>query len=174
MKKVLSCLVILICFVFVLSLSSADATYVGSAKCKMCHKSEKQGKQYPIWQGVKHSQSIKALSTEKAAAIAQKRGIECSPAESPKCLKCHATLYEKAPQIKDEGVTCEVCHGPGSAYKKMSVMKDHAKAAQNGLVEYGSPDKIKEQCLTCHASAHDKPFDFDAAWAKIKHYKPKG
>jgi len=28
--------------------------------------------------------------------------------------------------------------------------------------------------LTCHANAHDKPFDFSTAWEKVKHPKPEG
>ena len=58
----------------------------------------------------------------------------------PRCLKCHAPLADKAPELKAEGVTCEVCHGPGSDYKKLNIMKDKAAAAKNGLILYGSPD----------------------------------
>ena len=55
-----------------------------------------------------------------------------------------------------------------------SVMKDKAEAVKAGLVLYGSPDKIKAHCLTCHANAHETAFDFDASWGKIKHPIPKG
>jgi hypothetical protein len=96
-----------------------------------------------------------------------------NPTESPDCLKCHAPLFEKSPEIKEEGVTCEVCHGPGSAYKKLSVMKSREESAKNGLILYGSLDAIKKQCLTCHDMAHEKPFDFEASWKKIKHPIPE-
>ena len=52
-------------------------------------------------------------------------------------------------------------------------MKNHEESVKNGLIEYSSPETIKKQCLTCHENPHDKPFDFKAAWGKIKHYKPK-
>jgi hypothetical protein len=152
-------------------LSSQTFTYVGSAKCAVCHKTETQGQQYPIWQGTKHSQSFAALSSPQAAENAKAANVQ-NPVESPDCLKCHAPLYEKAAELKAEGVTCEVCHGPGSDYKKLNIMKDVALAKQNGLIIYDTQDAIKKQCLTCHANAHGKSFDFATAFEKIKHNKP--
>jgi hypothetical protein len=152
-------------------LSSQTFTYVGAAKCAICHKTETQGKQYPIWQGTKHSQSFAALSSPQAAEYAKQENAP-NPTESPACLKCHAPLYEKAAELKTEGVTCEVCHGPGSEYKKLNIMKDQALAKQNGLIVYDNPEAIQKQCLTCHANAHGKSFDFATAVEKIKHNKP--
>ena len=172
MKRVILGMIILVCFVFTLNMFSADATYVGSGKCKMCHKSEKSGKQFPLWQERKHSKAFSALTSEKAVDDAKKKGMDVAPADNPECLKCHSPLYEKAPELKEEGVTCEACHGAGSAYKKMSTMKDHAKAVAAGMIDYSSADAVKNMCLTCHEKAHDKPFDFDAAWAQVKHAKP--
>ena len=154
MKKILSILMVLACCVFVLNLFAAEFTYSGAGKCKMCHKSEKQGEQFPKWEAGKHSKTLAALSSEKAAAVASEMGVSGTPADSPECLKCHGPLYEKAPELKAEGVSCEVCHGPGSDYKKMSVMKDHAEAVKNGMTEYGSEDAIKKQCLTAMRRMH--------------------
>ena len=172
MKKSFYILLAIITLIFVSILFSQDFTYVGAAKCKMCHKSEKQGQQFPLWESRKHSKSFSALSSDKAKEIAQAAGVD-NPAESPKCFKCHAPLSEKAAELKEEGVGCEACHGPGSAYKKMTVMKDHAESVKNGLIDYGSPDVIKKQCLSCHENAHGTTFDFDAAWEKVKHPRPK-
>jgi hypothetical protein len=154
--------------VFALALWSQTPTYVGAAKCQICHRSEKQGQQYPIWEMSNHSKSFAALSSPQAAQNAQALGV-AKPAEDPKCLKCHAPLYEKTSELKAEGVSCEVCHGPGSEYKVLSIMKDKNEAIKNGLKLYGSPDAIKAFCLTCHENAHGKSFDFAAAWDKIKH-----
>lgn len=150
-----------------------DHSYVGAQMCKICHRTEKQGRQYPIWEQSKHSQAFAALSSPGAAEKAKAAGVTVNPAESPDCLKCHAPLYEKAPQLKDQGVTCEVCHGPGSDYKSLSVMKDKAEAVKKGLILYASPDAIKAQCMKCHENAHNMPFDFTTAWPKIKHSIPK-
>jgi hypothetical protein len=170
MKKVALLAVILVSL-FVLLLLSQESTYVGASKCQICHKTESQGQQYPIWQRSKHSTSLAALSLPEAASIAQGAGVQ-NPLESPVCLKCHAPLFEKAPELKAESVTCEVCHGPGSEYKKLSIMKDRAAAVQNGLLVYESQEATRQQCLTCHENAHGVSFDFAAAYDKIKHPKP--
>jgi hypothetical protein len=172
MNKVIAISIFILGFIFVTGLFSQDFTYVGAAKCKMCHRSEKQGQQFPLWEASKHSKSYSALTSDKGKEVAQGACID-NPAESPKCLTCHAPLAEKAPELKEEGVGCETCHGPGSAYKKMSIMKDHAEAVKNGMTEYSSPEAIKKQCLSCHENAHGKAFDFDAAWEKVKHSRPE-
>ncbi len=158
-------------FIFVAVSTSQDATYVGSKKCEICHKTEKQGKQYPLWEASAHSKTVAALSAPEAAEAAKALGVD-NPSEDPKCLKCHAPFAELAPDFKAEGVGCEVCHGAGSAYKKLSVMKDQAEAAKNGLVLYENPDAIKAQCLKCHENPHGESFDFAAAWEKFKHPVP--
>jgi hypothetical protein len=173
MKKIWLVLIIVLTLVLLVSLFSEEFTYVGADKCKICHKTDKQGKQHPIWEESKHSKSFAALSSEQAQQTAKDAGIEQIPADSPKCLACHAPLFDKAAELKEEGVTCEVCHGPGSAYKKLSIMKNQEEAVQNGLILYGSPDAIKKQCLSCHENAHNKPFDFEAKWEKIKHPRPE-
>lgn len=172
MKKALLLMVIVISIVFISRLFSQEFTYVGAEKCKICHRTAKQGEQFPKWEASKHSKSIQALTTDQAKEIAQQAGVE-NPSESEKCLRCHGPLFKKAPELKEEGVTCEICHGPGSAYKKLSIMKNKEEAKKNGLILYGSQDNIKKQCLTCHENAHEKPFDFSVAWEKIKHPKPE-
>jgi len=164
--------IILITVILIAFLFSQEITYVGAAKCKICHKTEKQGKQFPLWEESKHSKSFAALSSEEAPAKAQEMGVE-NPCESPKCLKCHAPLSEKAADFKDEGVTCEVCHGQGSAYKKRSVMKSREESVKNGLIVYDTPEAKKEWCLTCHKDAHGTSFDFEASWERIKHPVPE-
>jgi hypothetical protein len=171
MKRALA-LLALVVLVLAVALFGDDFTYVGAQKCMLCHKSEAQGRQYVIWEGTKHAKSLEALTSPNAAEAAKAMGVE-KPAEDPRCLKCHAPLADKAPELKAEGVSCETCHGPGSAYRKLNVMKDKAEAVKNGLVLYGSPEAIKAQCLKCHENPHGKSFDFASFWEKIKHPVPQ-
>jgi hypothetical protein len=69
------------------------------------------------------------------------------------------------------GVQCETCHGPGSEYKKMSIMKDKQQALANGLIIH---DVGAEFCKSCHNSDSPtfKSFDYETYWAKIKHTNP--
>jgi len=167
MKRAFLIIIISVGIIFITNLFSQEFTYVGASKCKICHKTEKRGKQFLIWEESGHSKSFTALTSDKAKADAP------DAPDNPKCLKCHSPLSEKAAELKEEGVGCEVCHGSGSAYKKLSIMKSTEESIKNGLIAYDSPDAIKKQCLTCHENAHEKTFDFNAAWAKIKHSVPK-
>ncbi len=171
MKKLVCLIGILVIFT-PLMLKSQEFTYIGAGKCKICHKTEKQGKQFLIWEESKHSKSFAALSSSEAPARAQEMGVE-NPTESPKCLKCHAPLFEKAPEFKEEGVSCEVCHGPGSAYKKLKVMKSREESVKNGLTVYDTPELRKAWCSTCHSDAHGTPFDTEASYKKIIHPVPE-
>jgi hypothetical protein len=80
------------------------------------------------------------------------------------CLKCHAT----GGTADHPGVQCEACHGPGSDYKSMKVMKDHDASVAAGLVV---PDEAT--CKGCHEGApHEQAaFDYAAATAKGQHEK---
>jgi hypothetical protein len=167
MKKVFLISIAGIFVISIISLFSQEFTYVGAGRCKICHKTKKQGRQFPLWEKRKHSKSFAALTTEEV-----KVKVPDAP-ENPECLKCHVPLFEKNTEFKEEGVTCEVCHGPGSAYKKLSVMKSREESAKNGLILYGSAEAIKKQCLTCHDMAHEMPFDFEGAWEKVKHPIPE-
>ncbi len=163
--------VVLIAGGLVLFVAAQEFTYVGAAKCQICHRTEKQGRQYPIWEAGLHSKSFTALSTPQAADVAKSMNVS-NPAENAVCLGCHSPLAAKAPELKAEGVTCEVCHGPGSEYRKLNIMKDPAAAAKSGLITYPDKAAIQAQCLKCHQNAHGRAFDFNAAWEKVKHPVP--
>jgi hypothetical protein len=163
------------------SVSSKNAgsfKYVGVSKCVTCHKTDAQGKQFDIWQNSKHSQAWKTLQTEAADKIAKDKGFTTKAAETPQCIKCHVLGKDIVPDelaesfVKEDGVQCESCHGPGSEYKAMSVMKDKQKAIDNGLNVPSDKDKF---CTNCHnpESPSYKEFKFDEMWEKIKHFKPK-
>ena len=152
--------------------------YVGVQMCAPCHKTEKQGKQYDIWKGSKHAEAFHALETPSADSIARAKGLKTAAKESPECLRCHVTGYaveakSVATAIKPtDGVQCETCHGPGSNYKSLSVMKDRQKAIAAGLTIFKDDPKL---CTKCHnaESPTFKGFKYDEYWSKIKHPLPK-
>ena len=140
--------------------SNADFEYIGASKCKMCHNKPPKGEQYNKWAEGPHANAMKSLKGDEA--------------KDPKCLKCHSTAAAIDPDLNagikvEEGVSCESCHGPGSDYKSMTIMKDRAKAMENGLVV---PDE--KVCKTCHneQSPTFKGFDFKEYSAKIAHPDP--
>jgi excinuclease UvrABC ATPase subunit len=144
----------------------------------MCHKTEKQGKQFSIWKESKHSKAFETLKTELAAKVSKDKGFSIPATENPECLRCHASGYNVEPSLLgkkfkiEDGVQCETCHGPGSEYKDMKVMKDRNLAIQKGLLVF---ENIENHCITCHnvESPTYIGFNFEEAWEKIKHPVPK-
>lgn len=155
--------------------------YTGVRKCVKCHETEKTGNQYDIWQGSKHSLAWYSLLTPKADNIAKDMGFNTKASQTPQCIKCHVlgkdinyNELQTTFNIED-GVQCETCHGPGSRYSFLPIMKDKEWAGEFGLIIH----KEKEQfCISCHNS--DSPtynsslnkFDYDRFWEKIKHPLP--
>ncbi|SYZ73032.1 putative YVTN beta-propeller repeat-containing protein [Candidatus Zixiibacteriota bacterium] len=124
----------------------AKHTYVGASKCMMCHKKDNV---YPTWLESKHAKAWDSLKPEEQ--------------KDEKCVACHSTGKNAAGEMLT-GVQCEACHGPGSDYMKMSVMKDKKLALEAGLI---MPDE--KVCKKCHENvpaqfASKEPFDF----AKMK------
>ncbi|MEN3045869.1 MAG: cytochrome c family protein [Candidatus Hydrothermales bacterium] len=141
--------------------------YVKNTVCKMCHKAEARGKQWEIWENSAHAKAFETLKTEKSKEIAKKMGIN-DPLTSEKCLTCHNGWDG------EEAVGCQDCHGPGSEYKSMQVMK----AVYEGKIkpsEVGMIEPNEEFCKKCHnpESPTYKEFKFKEFFEKIKHPVPK-
>ncbi len=161
-------------FFMISMLSAQPYSYIGVAKCKMCHNTEKSGFQYKIWSESLHSKAFATLSNEKSMEYAKKNNI-ADPTKDAKCLKCHSTAAGVDKNLIEtitiqEGVSCESCHGPGSGYKTMTIMKDKNLAIKNGLL---IPDQ--KTCEKCHNKDNPffKPFDYATAVKKIAHPIPK-
>ena len=181
MKTIRFSLVALFCFtlltVLVTAQAKSDNKVVGIKACAPCHKAEKSGNQFGVWQKSKHAEAFNVLKTPKADEIAKAKGLKKPAAESPECLECHtmtgdAAKFDKTFDAKD-GVQCESCHGAGSAYKSMATMKDKAKSIAAGMTEFKDEAAIEAKCKTCHndKSPTFKEFKFKESWAKIKHAK---
>jgi len=153
---------VLVAYSFV---SSATYTYVGINGCKMCHKGASKGEVFEKWEKTPHAKAFETLKAKKEE-------------KNPKCLECHVTGFGStgykvgdANAAKFEGVQCEACHGPGSAYKSLSIMKDKKQSMANGLIE---PNEAL--CKKCHnpKSPTFKGFKFAEAVKKIDHnYRKK-
>jgi len=153
--------------------AAADVpVFVGAFKCRDCHRTERQGKQLGIWESSNHALSFSNLRSAAAGPVAKAAGIAGPPEKNPACLKCHAPLSEIAPALAAEGVTCEVCHGAGSNYRKLAIMMNRDKAVANGLIVFESIEAVKTRCLECHVTDHGRPWEFETAWDAIGHYIP--
>ena len=181
--SVLSLAIVLMAFTYGESPVSKDGNkYIGAKKCGMCHKKDKTGNQLEKWEKGPHAKAFAQLATAEAKEIAKANGVE-DPQKDAKCLKCHSTgQYEGAEVDKsfkvEDGVQCEACHGPGSEYKSMKTMKDHAASVAAGMTDFTVEEALQETCAKCHedAAVHatNKDFDFKGNWEKISHMIPKG
>jgi hypothetical protein len=113
-------------------------SYVGDNKCKICHKDE-----HTSWLTTVHAKAMDKLKPEEKTKA--------------DCLGCHTTGTDSTGMVL-EGVQCESCHGPGSAYKTKTIMQDKKKSIEMGMTE-----PTKEVCIKCHneKSPTFKGFDFD-------------
>ncbi len=107
-----------------------------------------------------------------------------------KCLGCHTTGYglpggyaipadgdkRAARKMKNfQGVGCEMCHGPGSAYVKIfeEIDKTQRKYTLQELRSVGLHKAEKVMCLACHNDKSptinaDDPFDYEKIMAQEK------
>lgn len=162
-----------------ISRSQSKFKYVGVNTCiGACHKTEAQGNQLEIWRNSKHSNAFIALQNDRADSIALSKGFLAPAAESQQCVKCH-TLGKNIDESellnsfdKSQGVQCESCHGPGSQYRKNSVMKNKDYAVSKGLIIHSEKEKF---CIQCHNEESPTYFEFnyDPMWEMIAHPKPK-
>lgn len=155
---------------------SAEPHYIGSDKCaKMCHKGEKKGAQYEHWQKGGHAKAFTTLASPESKEVATRVGIKGDPQKAPECLRCHVTAYGVDKELIDstctynEGIGCEGCHGPGSEYRKLSIMKDHKLSVAAGLIEQN-----EVSCSKCHnkESPNYKPLKFPEDFKKVSHPIP--
>ena len=136
------------------ALTAQDFDYIGAAKCKMCHKS-----QYKTWSTKSHAKAYEVLGSDEAKATAKALKLG-DPQKEPQCLKCHTAAGHSPDAVlgkkysNEDGVTCEACHGPGSVYKKKTIMKDREKAIASGLTI-----PTEEVCRKCH---NDESPNWDA------------
>jgi len=119
------------------SLQTGEFEYVGSEKCRLCHVDV-----YKSWLKTSHASASGRL-TEMSL-----HGTECA--------ECHTTgTARDGEDLLNVG--CEACHGPGSEYRKMRVMKDPIKAHELGL-------RIQSEivCIRCHNDRceHFDGFDY--------------
>jgi nitrate/TMAO reductase-like tetraheme cytochrome c subunit len=162
--------------------SAADYKYTGVKDCGRCHKKELMGNQLAAWKKGDHSKAFETLKSEEAVKIAKERGMSTAPHESDDCVRCHATAHgleasqiHKKPLKLSDGVQCESCHGPGSAFRKKKTMSDRDKALAAGMWEPGKDEKICTECHNQDSPTWDeaKGFDYEAMKKKIAHKIPE-
>jgi len=115
----------------------------------------------------KHSRAYQALTGDVGERIARILKLNAKAEDSPRCLVCHA-LYI-APEQRgrvfeiSEGVSCENCHGPASAWLGPHTTRDwpHEKSLSLGMHDTRNVIHRTEKCLECHLGTREKFVDHE-------------
>jgi Cytochrome c554 and c-prime len=151
--------------------------YIGPGSCSAtsCHGSVKPvadsrilQNEYSTWiLQDKHSHAYQALTGDIGERMARILKLGAKAEESPKCLACHA-LYTTPEQRgrpfeMSDGVSCESCHGPASAWLGPHTTRDwpHEKSVAIGMRDTRNVIHRSELCLECHLGTKGKFVDHE-------------
>jgi len=151
--------------------------YIGPGSCAAtsCHGSVKPvagsrilQNEYSTWIiKDKHSRAYQALTGDVGERMARILKLGTKAEESPKCLTCHAlyTTPEQRGRAFEiaEGVSCENCHGPASAWLGPHTTRDwpHEKSVALGMRDTRDVIHRTEKCLECHLGTKEKFVDHE-------------
>jgi Cytochrome c554 and c-prime len=151
--------------------------YIGPGSCAAtsCHGSVKPvagsrilQNEYSTWiLQDKHSRAYQALTGEVGERMARILKLGAKAEESPKCLTCHA-LYTTPEQRGrafeiSEGVSCENCHGPASAWLGPHTTRSwpHEKSVALGMTDAPNVIHRAGKCFECHLGTKNKFVDHE-------------
>jgi hypothetical protein len=180
----------------VLAAGPQDATRetLGQARCAQCHDHQDENR---WWLKDRHRAAADPLISRDSSylRVADRYRIttERALASDGPCAVCHATVPAGAGSRPiSEGVSCERCHGPASAWLEVHDdddpifgrdRKGFVEALKLGLRDLENLDVRANVCMSCHyitegklvAAGHTsgKDFDYARGMSKIRHWKDR-
>lgn len=156
--------------------AATPVQYVGAGGCSApaCHGSVRPMTQTRIWQNEystwvtqdKHSRAYTMLSGPVATRMAKILGLPAATT-APKCLACHAIDAAASQRARtfdiSDGVSCESCHGPASAWlgPHTTVGWTHEQSVKLGMYDTRDIVQRTERCLECHLGTKNKYVDHE-------------
>src|SRR5213082_185157 len=151
--------------------------YIGPGSCAAtsCHGSVKPiagsrilQNEYSTWiLQDKHSRAYQALTSEVGERMATILKLGSKAEEAPKCLACHALYITPEQRGRafeiSEGMSCENCHGPASAWLGPHTTRSwqHEKSVALGMYDTRNVIHRTEKCLECHLGTRNKFVDHE-------------
>jgi hypothetical protein len=114
----------------------------------------------------KHAKATEVLANPVSVRMARILGLPRADT-APKCLACHSLDVSADQRARtftaNEGVSCEACHGPASAWLGPHTTRGwtHAQSVQLGMYDTKDVAKRTERCLTCHLGTAEKFVDHE-------------
>ena len=151
--------------------------YVGVASCvnSGCHGATQplnasrvlQNEYYTWLNNDNHARAYNILFSDRSARIARNMRLKKRAYEEKVCLDCHTTnvpanLIEGAID-KEDGVQCEVCHGPAGGWRAEHTMEGwtHAQSVARGMIDLADVPVRAHTCDRCHLGNHEKEVDHE-------------
>ena len=150
--------------------SASVSKYIGPGSCSAtaCHGGVQPRNvtrvlqnEYSTW-AVQDSHAKAYRSLENSVSQRMGRILGLNPASSQRCLTCHALNVSAGMKGREfdlsEGVSCESCHGPASAWLGPHTVKSwtHEQSLQLGMLDLRSLSRRSENCLDCHLGTAEK------------------
>jgi Cytochrome c554 and c-prime len=153
---------------------SAGYTGPGSCSSPSCHGGVQARDQSTVLQNEystwvvrdKHAHAFSNLTNQVGTRIAKIMGLP-SPDTAPRCLACHALDVPADQRARTfdltDGVGCENCHGPASAWLGPHTTRGwkYEKSIELGLYDTRDLVKRSEKCLSCHLGTSEKMVDHE-------------
>jgi hypothetical protein len=162
------------------ALSTQDSTpgkYLGATNCSNsgCHGSTQsldathvlQNEYYTWLNSDRHAQAYNVLFNDRSARIAKNMRLKKRAYEEDVCLDCH-TSNIPAQQIAgnidvEDGVQCEVCHGPASGWRAGHTEEGwtHAQSVARGMIDLRDVSVRAHTCQRCHLGSDQREVDHE-------------
>jgi cytochrome c554/c'-like protein len=156
--------------------SNEPSKYTGPGSCSSpsCHggvqardETTVQQNEYSTWVvRDKHAHAFINLTNPVGTRIAKIMGLG-KPDEAARCLACHAldVPVDQRARTFDltDGVGCENCHGPASAWLGPHTTRgwNYDKSRELGMYDTRNLVTRTEKCLTCHLGTPEKTVDHE-------------
>jgi len=123
--------------------------------------------EYSVWVvRDKHAHAFENLTNPVGTRVAKIMGLP-SPDTAPRCLACHALDVPADMRARTfdltDGVGCENCHGPASAWLGPHTTRGwkYERSIELGLYDTRDLVKRTEKCLSCHLGTPEKTVDHE-------------
>jgi hypothetical protein len=158
-------------------LAARPSQFIGVASCvnSGCHGATQplnatrilQNEYYTWLNHDRHAQAYAILFTARSARIAKNMRLRKKAYEEKICLDCHTTNVPAANVAgnvdAEDGVQCEVCHGPASGWRAEHTEEGwtHAQSVERGMIDLDDLAVRAHTCHRCHLGNAEKEVDHE-------------
>jgi hypothetical protein len=148
---------------------------VGSCANSGCHGSTQpldaskvlQNEYYTWLNRDHHAGAYNVLFSDRSARIARNMRLKKRAYEETVCLDCHTTNIPASAIAgavdREDGVQCEVCHGPASGWRAEHIQEGwtHDQSVGRGMIDLRNINARGTVCAGCHVGSAKKEVDHE-------------